>query len=1464
MKLFKRSISAILVIAFLSTSVLSQLAYASCISSNGNVLEQQKLGSMERLQVKRKLHLKQDKNKPTDQLIVKFKDESRAESVTQSVYRGLHLKKLSRVNKVNSTGLSVYKIDEPGRLDEIIDEFDKSEEVLYVQPNYRYQSVSVTSEVYDPEFDSQWGLYNVGQAVCGQTGTPGMDIKAIDAWNITRGNGSVLVGVLDTGIDTGHEDLRDSIYINPGEIPGNGIDDDHNLAVDDISGYDFYNYDTSVCDSVYDDGHGTHVAGIIAAGANDKGIMGVAPEVKIVPLKFMQGGEGYTLDAVIAIEYAKASGIKIINCSWGSLNYDEALYDEMLTSRITFICSAGNGGGDTGQAPFYPACFGLPNIVSVAAADSRGQPAVFTNYGSGISVAAPEVNILSTIPGDNYGYMSGTSMAAAFVTGTAALIKSYEPDITANELAERLRTTVSSVAALSGAVSSGGMVNAYNALTDNVTQPLPPVTGSSSLKITIGVAEGSTGDMVSVPIEFSDVPQAGILCGSMNLRYDKTALLFSGITGGSILGNPVDDISVNAGSEIPDGMRILYSDVMAGDAPITGSGLFATLTFQIAPDSAAGTYEITVDVNNEDYWYDTNYNVIGVAYIIGREGTAVIQNARVEQQSSTLRVGGSTTMFPMAGAFESGFESANPYVNVIVSEGSSDIGLNGVLDNTLDVGMMSRDLTAAEKVNYPFVIPITIGKDAIAVIVNPSNPILNLSADQVMRIFSSAYSSSPQRITNWASVGGRNALIAVHTMEDGSGTLDSFKSMALNNTSIISGAVAHTSARAMVDAVAANVNAIGFVSRGCVTPSVFTLTINGTSCNVENAENGTYPYVRPLNYITKREAVGAALKWIYYSLSPAGQNIMEAKGYIRIMKHQRMTVAVDAGNPNLRYFAQEAANELSAYINMPVDITAFTNEDSALAQVENGSVEGALIYGTLPPSWAGSGLSARAVTQDATQTKFYIATKCFESVDALGGIEVYRQILRNPTGQKMALENNLYRIWLFGDVTGDEMVNSADYASLRSYLLKRVTTLGAQNWLFSADVTGDGLINAADYSVLQAHLLRKPIAYPVFPANNYYKDYYSQGMGYNEQEVFDTETRIIEPIQESGNHDIKFTDSNQTFWYVEENPTDYAMKQALISHGYPGDIEQITNSGNLYYTYHSYLKSHNIALNLKPEQYAFLYLYNKRGTQLMFHDKILYNYSGAKESVRQAFRILYDREPRYYSLINGQWNETSSWDSSAYSEAEVAIGGIDVLPSLVQLVTAGLIAATIYVGVGEIAIFAEGVSLFGLRNTLTMWSYGTLPSTIAFQSGLNGLTNSAQMADVLMELDAGTWGKGWLERGNIIDRIRGNNLGYNFPVIDKLEGQTAVSIKSLDTAATTYQKGSTLLSKLKSFANQLNNFHGTRYNNVSVYEGTQFTAKSLELVIPDVELSTAQMQAIIDAKAYAQSLGLGFRIVVGR
>lgn len=285
----------------------------------------------------------------------------------------------------------------------------------------------------------------------------------------------------------------------------------------------------------------------------------------------------------------------------------------------------------------------------------------------------------------------------------------------------------------------------------------------------------------------------------------------------------------------------------------------------------------------------------------------------------------------------------------------------------------------------------------------------------------------------------------------------------------------------------------------------------------------------------------------------------------------------------------------------------------------------------------------------------------------------------------------------------------------------------------------------------------------------------------------------------------------------------------------------------------------NENLNLSAEQMALLSLYDPWGA------KIYLSYKANQELTKSVFRILYDREPKYYSLIDGSWTETTNWTtSSKYSEADIYLTFNQAPLNLVQTVTIGLVSATIYIGVGEIAILAEGVSLFGLKNALTMWSYGTLSSTIAFQRGLNGSTNAANMADDVVNLAEGTWKKGWLERGNIIDDARGNGLGHKFPVVDKLEGQIAVSIKSLDTAATTYQKGSTLLSKLKSFANQLNNFKGAYYNGVTAYEGVQFTSKSLELVIPDVQLSAQQMQAIIDAKAYAQSLGIGFKIVVGR
>jgi len=300
-----------------------------------------------------------------------------------------------------------------------------------------------------------------------QKGECGVDIDILDAWRITKGSPSVVIGVLDTGIDYKHKDLRENIYVNKSEKANNKKDDDNNGYVDDVNGWDFGNDDNSVFDDPNVDEHGTHVAGIIAAeSSNGVGISGVAPNVKILPLKFINFDGGYVSDAIEGIEYAKKMGVTIINCSWGLYEDNEALKDAMKTANILFVCSAGNDMSDVSELPNYPACYDLPNIISVAAVNNQGDLSFFSNYGKRIDVAAPGESIISTFPDNKYEYEDGTSMAAPFATGVAALLQSKRPNLTPYQIKQIIRKNVKKSKNLQSYVNSGGMVDAYSVLRD--------------------------------------------------------------------------------------------------------------------------------------------------------------------------------------------------------------------------------------------------------------------------------------------------------------------------------------------------------------------------------------------------------------------------------------------------------------------------------------------------------------------------------------------------------------------------------------------------------------------------------------------------------------------------------------------------------------------------------------------------------------------------------------------------------------------------------------------------------------------------------------------------------------------------------------------------------------------------------------------------------------------------------------
>ena len=333
----------------------------------------------------------------------------------------------------------------------------------YAEPNYLVYPAQEFPD--DSSRGELWGLHNLGQT----GGKKDADIDALEAWQVTQGSSQVVVGVIDTGVDYSHVDLSANIWTNPGEIPGNGVDDDDNGYVDDIHGWDFSgNGDNNPMDFI---GHGTHVAGTIGAvGNNSLGVVGVNWQVRIMPLKFFSdSGVGYDSDAIEAILYASSfkdgAGnqlVRITNNSWGRDGRSRAVQDAIAGSGTLFVAAAGNAGSSSN---FYPAAYSLNNIVSVAATDYNDLLASFSNYGSKwVDLGAPGVDILSTIPGNDYAYYNGTSMAAPHVAGVAALILERFPALSLPELKARILNNVDQLPPLQGKTVSGGRLNARRAV----------------------------------------------------------------------------------------------------------------------------------------------------------------------------------------------------------------------------------------------------------------------------------------------------------------------------------------------------------------------------------------------------------------------------------------------------------------------------------------------------------------------------------------------------------------------------------------------------------------------------------------------------------------------------------------------------------------------------------------------------------------------------------------------------------------------------------------------------------------------------------------------------------------------------------------------------------------------------------------------------------------------------------------
>jgi subtilisin family serine protease len=327
--------------------------------------------------------------------------------------------------------LQLVRLPAGERVEDAIRAYRQNPEVLYAEPNYIRTIDQSPLTPNDPRFAELWGLHNTGQ----NSGTPGADIHAPEAWGPSTGSSNVVVGVIDTGVDYNHEDLSANMFRNPLDCNSNGIDDDGNGYVDDCYGIDTANGDSDPMDDHF---HGTHVAGTIgAAGNNGIGVVGVNWQVSLMACKFLDSsGAGFDSDAIACLEYLammKDRGVNIVatNNSWGGGGYSQALFDAIDLHRqrgILFIASAGNSGRDADLRRQYPSNYYLPNIIAVAATDRNDALASFSNFGRHtVHLGAPGAAILSTVPGNSYASFSGTSMAAPHVTGVAALLKAQDP-----------------------------------------------------------------------------------------------------------------------------------------------------------------------------------------------------------------------------------------------------------------------------------------------------------------------------------------------------------------------------------------------------------------------------------------------------------------------------------------------------------------------------------------------------------------------------------------------------------------------------------------------------------------------------------------------------------------------------------------------------------------------------------------------------------------------------------------------------------------------------------------------------------------------------------------------------------------------------------------------------------------------------------------------------------------------------
>lgn len=437
------------------------------------------------------------------EIIVKLKGQAGGADNYAFVGKATSEKQMQLKSAWGKLGMYHFALQKGQSVESAVSELRKDPNVLYAEPNYLITKISETG------VQQTFGASEVQASATQSQSTymaTGANIGVQSVWSASGTAPTIkpIVAVVDTGLDLTHYVFANSnaVWTNPGEIPGNGIDDDGNGYVDDVHGWNFVANSPTMID---DDGHGTHVSGIILS--IDQNIYTTPlqeSKIAIMPLKFLNGdGVGTTSNAIRAIYYASNMGAAVINNSWGGTDYSAALHEAIAysyTKGALFVAAAGNAATNNDSTPMYPANYDVPNVLSIAATTDYDYLASFSNFGStSVHLGSPGVYILSTLPGGIFGTSSGTSMATPFVSGTAAQMKVGSPTMLGYQIKSILTSEYTGINQLAGKVTTGGRLNsslsvnyAKTAAVD-ATQPSYVLHYGSDRQLASSIAGGGCG-----------------------------------------------------------------------------------------------------------------------------------------------------------------------------------------------------------------------------------------------------------------------------------------------------------------------------------------------------------------------------------------------------------------------------------------------------------------------------------------------------------------------------------------------------------------------------------------------------------------------------------------------------------------------------------------------------------------------------------------------------------------------------------------------------------------------------------------------------------------------------------------------------------------------------------------------------------------------------------------------------------